>query len=414
MLKRLPLSLLYLAFFLLLAAPALTQSGDGVQPEATAQPADRPPATGVVTGNVVNGTADGQVPESGEPMLHLWDSTGQEKGMEHGELLPDGTFRFENVPFVPGWRYASMLNYQDVTYFSEAGQVEAGQTELALPVTVYEATTATDAVRVAQQHVFFDAAAEGQVMVGEIYILSNSSDRTVALPAGAVAEMAPLGFTLPDRAQDINVENNRDGRFKPTEAGFVDTAPLRPGGGTGQVVVRYTLPYEDALTYTLRTPWPVDALNLLVPAGSGLTGLPPGETMQMGNSAEVAVFDVGPLKPGETLSLQLTGNLTAPPAAPATSEPATPAATGSPVPPLASVAIVLGSLLLVLAVWFYRRPAVDGDADGDVEPADSFEGLVTEIALLDEAHEKGQIDEQDYTRRRSLLFAQAQQLRPEG
>lgn len=417
MMKRFPLILLIL---LLVAAPALAQSGHGARPGESGLPADSDAETGVATGSVANGTAGGHAPDSGEPMLHIWDGNGQEQGMEHGTLLDDGTFRFEDVPFVPGWQYASMFNYQDVTYFSEAGQVEAGQTEMALPVTVYEATTAPDAVRVTQQHVFFDAAAEGQVLVGEIYILSNSSDRTVALPAGAAPESAPLAFTLPGEAQDISVENNRDGRFKPTDAGFADTAPLRPGERTAEVVVRYTLPYEDALAYTLRALWPVDALNLLVPVASGLSlqgeGLPPAETMEMGNSAEVAVYNAGPLDAGAALSLQLTGDLVAPASPPSAESASSPAAAtaAKATTPVAPVAILLGVFLLLLAGWFYRRTVLDETVDGDAEPAETFDGLVTEIALLDEAHETGQIDEQDYARRRSLLFAQAQQLRPEG
>lgn len=336
--------------------------------------------------------------------------------MEHGELLADGTFRFEAVPFVLGWQYVAMLNYQDVTYFSEPAPIVEGRTELDISVTVYEATTATDAVHVAQQHVFFDAATEDQLLVGEIYILSNRSDRTVALPAGAAPESAPLAFTLPDGAQEINVENDRDGRFKPTEAGFVDTAPLRPGAATAQVVVRYTLPYKDGLVYTVSPAWPVDALNILVPAGSGLTiggeGLPPAETVQMGSSGEVVVVNVGPLATGDSISLKLEGELAAPPAA----QPAAPAEAPAPaeraVSTLAPVAIVLGVLLLALALWLHRRPPFV-EAPESLGTA-SFDALVTEIALLDEAHEAGQINENDYHRRRSLLFAQAQQPGPEG
>jgi hypothetical protein len=401
---------LLLTAFLLFAAPAFAQSGDN------AQAGDSEPVRGVVTGRVRNGTEGGALPTTGEPMLHILDNSAQEQGMEHGELLTGGTFRFEAVPFVLGWQYVVMLNYQNVTYFSEPAPLADGQTELSIPLTVYEATTATDAVRVTQQHVFFDAAAADQVLVGEIYILSNSSDRTVALPAGAAPESAPLAFALPDGAQEINVENNRDGRFKPTEAGFVDTAPLRPGAATSQVVVRYTLPYDGARTYTLSTPWPVDALNFLVPAGSGLTiggeGLPPSETIQMGNSTEVVVFNAGPLATGDSVSLKLEGELAAPPAAQPAAQAAGPAQTERAVSPLAPVAIVLGVLLLALALWLHRRPPFV-EAPGSLETA-SFDALVTEIALLDEAHEAGQINENDYHRRRSLLFAQAQQLGPEG
>lgn len=401
---------------LLAAAPALAQDREGERPGGGEQPAQSAPATGVVTGHVVNGTEGGEVPASGEPMLHMWDSAGQEQGMEHGSLLPDGSFRFEGVPFVAGWRYAAMLTYEGVTYLSEPGEVEAGQRELLLPVTVYETTTATSGVHVAQKHVYFDAAAEGQVMVGEIYILSNRGDRTVVAAADSPTELAPLAFALPEGAEDISVENNRDGRFKPTERGFADTAPLRPGERTAEVVVRYTLPYEGALTYSLGTPWPVDHANLLVPSSSGITlageGLPAAEIMQMGSNVEVAVFDAGALKAGDRLTVRLSGAISAPPAA--TQEDADRAATpaGRSSNAVAPVAILLGVFSLALAGWFSRRTAVDEA----VEPAqpEPLDALVTEIALLDEAHEAGQIDEQDHARRRSLLFEQAQQLRPEG
>jgi hypothetical protein len=403
------LTLLLIAF-LLFAAPVFAQSGDN------AQAGDSEPVRGVVTGRVLTGTEGGALPTTGEPMLHILDNAAQEQGMEHSELLADGTFRFEAVRFVPGWQYVAMLNYQNVTYFSEPAPMVEGRTELDISVTVYEATTATDAVHVAQQHVFFDAVAEDQLLVGEIYILSNSSDRTVALGAGAAPETAPLAFALPEGAQEISVENNRDGRFRPTAAGFVDTAPLHPGEGRAQVVVRYTLPYRDGLVYTVSPAWPVDALNILVPAGSGLTirgeGLPPAETIQMGNSADVTVFNVGPLATGDIVSLKLEGELAVPPAAQQAGQAATPVQAERAVYPLAPVAIVLGVLLLALALWLHRRPPF-AEAPDSLETA-SFDAPVTEIALLDEAHEAGQINENDYHRRRSLLFTQAQQPEPEG
>lgn len=412
MLKTLPLILL----LLLLAAPALAQEGDGAQP-AGGSGVDSTPPTGVVSGRVTNGTNDGLVPESGEPMLHIWDGAFQEKEMLHGELSPDGTFRFADVPFVAGWRYAAMLNYQDATYFSEPVAVGEDQEELSLTVTVFEATTSTDAVRITRQHIFFDAAAGNRLQVGEIYILSNGGDRTVALPAGADSASAPLAFTLPAEAQDISLENNDNGRFKPAETGFVDTAPLRPGESVAQVVVRYTLPYEDPLTYTFRAPWPVDGLNVLVPETSGLAvagdGLQAEETRQMDNGRDVAIFSHGSLDAGETLSLSLSGDLAAPapPPAPASSTTGEPATGNSLLPP---ALLVLGLVLVTLAVWLYRRPLSEPAAlvATPGQPV-GFDALVTEIALLDDAHDDGRINEDDYTRRRKLLLSQAQQRMPQ-
>ena len=67
--------------------------------------------------------------------------------MEHGVLLADGVFRFEEVPFVPGWQYAVMLNYEGATYFSEPAAVTDGQAELALDIPIFEATTSIQELR---------------------------------------------------------------------------------------------------------------------------------------------------------------------------------------------------------------------------------------------------------------------------
>ena len=408
MANRFPLLLLIL---LLVAAPAFAQTGDGAQPGA--EPAA---IAGVVTGRVTNSTPGAEIPASGEPMLHIWDANFQQKGMEHGELAADGTFRFEEVPFVPGWQYAAMLHYQNVNYYSEPVAVGEQQRELSVELPIYEATTSTENVQIMRQHILFDAAAADQVQVAEIFILSNSGDRSVALPADADPTEAPLAFTLPAVAENIGLDNNSNGRFKPTEAGFVDTAPLRPGEGTGEVVVRYTLPYEEALAYTYTAPWPVRDLNVLLPARTGLSlagdGLEPLETRQMGEAGAVAIYQHPALAAGETVALALSGELQAPPAA-AQARPAapTPASTGGNTV-LAPVLLLAGLFVLALAGWLYRRPVTAP------EPvpvgATTFEALVTEIALLDEAHEAGRIDDTDYDRRRSHLFARAQQLLPEG
>ncbi|HSM55039.1 MAG TPA: hypothetical protein VK879_02690 [Candidatus Sulfomarinibacteraceae bacterium] len=95
-----------------------------------------------------------------------------------------------------------------------------------------------------------------------------------------------------------------------------------------------------------------------------------------------------------------------------------PAATDAGVSSVLPAALLLAGLTLItLAVWLYWRQGADPQPVTATHSAGSpagFDALVTEIALLDEAHEAGRINETDYTRRRSLLFAQAQQGMPEG
>src|SRR3972149_4073244 len=64
---------------------------------ASAQTATPPDRTGVVTGRLINGTADGETPGNLPMMLHAWDANG-ETVMLDGEADPSGAFRFEDVP----------------------------------------------------------------------------------------------------------------------------------------------------------------------------------------------------------------------------------------------------------------------------------------------------------------------------
>ena len=397
--------------FLLAATPALAQDG-GNAPGQNALAAE----TGVVLGMVRNDTPQGAVPAEGEPMLHIWDEAFNEKGMEHGRLGQDGTFRFEEVPFVSGWQYAVLLNYQGVTYFSQPVTVAADQEELALELPVYESTPSTDAVRVTSQHVLFDAAAEGQLRVAEIYVLSNEGARTVAAPEED-PDATPLRFALPPGAGNVTFEGNSEARFRLVEGGFVDTGPLRPGDGTGQVVVQYTLPYENAegLTYTYSAPWPVEDLNVLLPAASGLSlqgeGLAAPESRQMNDGGQVALYNRGAMQAGDSMVVTLTGELLAPPPAAASAPPAAAATPSWQNQPLAPVAITLGVLLLALAVWLQVRAQPQPRA---AHPAGAtFDALVREIALLDQAHDQGRLNEGDYERRRSYLVQEARRLMPE-
>lgn len=406
MVNRLPLLLLVLLFA---AMPVLAQEDDGSQQASEAAPA------GIVTGVVANGTTDGSVPDSGEPMLHIWDGAFDEKGMEHGQLVAGGAFRFEEVPFVPGWQYAVMLNYRDVTYFSRPTTVAADQDELVLEVPIYEPTTSTDALRVTRQHVLFDAAAEGQLMVGEIYVLSNEGKRTIVAPEGTAAR-APLHFPLPAGASNVRFEGAGQERFRLVEGGFVDTTALRPGEGSSQVVVQYTLPYEEGMTYTFKAPWPVDDLNLLLPAATGLSlegeGLGTPQRRQMSNGGDVLIFNRGAMEAGKKVQVNLSGELVAPAPAAAAAPPSS-----SPAPAAwqdgwtAPVAVTLGILLLALAVWLHIRPQQPARAaqpDGA-----TFDAVIEEIALLDQAHDQGRLDDGDYERRRGYLFREARRLFPE-
>jgi hypothetical protein len=145
-------ALLFGFLLFVLAAPAMAQ-------EPT-PPVDSIAPDGVISGYIVNRTQSTRVFQSIEVMLHVLDQDYAEKGMLHGQSQPDGSFRFEAVPLVPGMFYAVMGIYQGAAYYSDLFPYQTGY-KLNIELPVYDSTSNLSQVLVDQMHVFFNFAADG-------------------------------------------------------------------------------------------------------------------------------------------------------------------------------------------------------------------------------------------------------------
>ncbi len=396
--KRLNILLIVLVWLGLAAVPLLAQ--------------DESLPTGVISGQITNMTPEGVVPAGLDLMLHAWDRDFNEKLMLEGQSTAEGTFQFDDVLLNQDWFYAVMLTVDNVLYFSDPTPLAAEASTLNLQVPIYDKTTSTAAVQVERQHIFFDAA-QGGLLVGEIYILSNLGDRTIAGSNGEDTLLSPLQFALPAAAANVTFEGDENGRYLRTPDGFVDTSPMRPGEGTGQVVVRYVLLYEDGMTYTLAPNWPTNGINFLVPEGIGIAlagdGLSVEETRDMGDGRQVAIYNYGSIQPGESLSLTLTGELAVTAAIP-TAE-IIEAPESAPISKNWAIGGMIAGLFLIgTAVWWYLRPGAEDEEEALTEPDGSFDELVLQIAQLDAAHEQGNLDETMYWQQRNNLRQQAQSI----
>ena len=389
----------------------------GLASRAAAQTGTPPPErTGTVIEKIANGTAGSSIPGSLAMMLHAWEETG-ETVMLDGQSDDTGAFRFDDVPMQDGWAFSAMLTYNDVTFFSEPGVVEPGTNELALPLTVYEPSQDASAVRVAQMHVFLDFG-PGEVSVGEIYILSNPSDRALVggltLPDG---RPATLQFALPAGANKVGFEGDDSGqRFIITPDGFADTGAVLPGEGTAQVVVTYVLPYRSGMTIEHPVGQSVDAVNVLTRADAGVAvggqGIGAPTPRQMGSGETFNIYAAGPLQPGDALTIYLTGEPTYRTPGGATGQMVTPQTNE-----LAAFAErwaipigggLLGASLIGIGVWWWRRPAALGREAQTVSDAEAqWPDALRAIAALDEAHERGEVADDDYRARRAELRVKA-------
>ena len=398
---------LALSFLLLLPFAGRTSAQTEMPPGA-----DR---TGTVTGQIVNGTDGGKIPGGFTVMLHAWDENG-ETVMLDGVADSAGAFRFDDVPMKDGWVFAAMLSYNAVTFFSEPGGIQSGVKEVTPPVTIYEISSDATPVYISQLHTLLDFSA-GEVIVNEIYILSNPTDR--AIVGGltlADGKTATLQFALPAGANKVKFESDDSGsRFIVTPGGFADTGAVLPGEGTTQAMLTYTLPYSSGMTISHTVNYPVAAANVMMRADSGvtLTGNGLAEAARRESTPDV-VFDIyaaSALGPGESLAVTLTGE----PVYYVSEEMSGTMGQGQTLVPNTLVSRwgipasggLLGLAMIGLGVWWWRRSS---DKEKDFEQEDwpgTAQAVLNAIAALDEAYELGEVSDEDYQARRAELRAQA-------
>jgi hypothetical protein len=391
-------TLLLLAVFLLAAAPVAAQV-DNPTPES-----ETAPVPGVITGQVINGTDGAEAPANLEIMLHVWDREFNEKEVVPGETDGDGRFQFDDVPFAPDLFYAVMTTYQEATYFSVPLPAPEGEAALELQVPIFEATTDASTVQVAAMHIFFDVD-PGGLGVGEVYNLSNPSDRTVVAGADTLTDgtAVTFQFDLPPEAANVSFNRSRDGRFLRTPDGFADTAPLLPGESSGQILVTYALPYSDNLTLERPIILPTKQINILLPTALGLSLS--GDNMvysgqqEMGEGVVVDVYTIEGLDVGDMVQLDVSGKLVMPGSDPAAVESSLSGQQG-----LAVGGIVLGLALIGVGLWWYLRSR---QTEPEETFPEEFEEIVEQIAQLDEAHDQQAISDEQYQTQRDVLRDQA-------
>jgi mono/diheme cytochrome c family protein len=356
--------------------------------------AEPPPAAASATlrGTVLQGTPDQGLPLGIEVTLHGFDGENQVV-TQTARTDEQGGFVFPGVESVPGRLFAATVEYRGVIYGSDAVHLLAGEPPPELTITLFETTTDLSAVGIARLHVLFEFPSEGVVEVVELWLVSNSGDRTISTPEGE----GVLAIPLPDGASPpIFEEGPLGGRFQEVPGGFLDTLPLRPGSDAGQVTFSYSLPYERELEFVRDIPYRTEAVVILTPGGGPRIA---GEGLIDRGEREVGgtllhQYELGSLDPGGRFSLKVSGS--------PGSAPGIGAGSG--------LAVALAGLGLALAVagaawWWLRRgtPA----APATIGPSREPDAVIVEIARLDDEFEAGRLSEELYRARRAELVQRA-------
>lgn len=368
--------------------------------------AQTPLPQGVISGQVVNGTAGAALPPALTVTLQGFKGTDP-LAPQATVADAEGRFRFTGLETGSDYTYVVYTEYLGIQYGTDALAFESGQTEMETTLFIYETTTADDAISISRIH-FIITASAGALAVDEVQSFSNSGDRTyIGAEPTAGAQRTTVRFAPPPQAQDVQVdEGATPGRFVQTADGFADTLPVVPGQSTLQVILSYVIPYDPAST-TLSTTflYPTKAVNVfLSDSGVEMSSEQMMLMGRMGTGPQAYVGYVGQnFAKGDTLTLEFKGAVQA--GAPSTTTPAGGLST-------TGYALIIGGLLLILVALALAYPALRrgqpqaAPAGESAAPCDDeCEELLAAIADLDDLFEAGELDEETYRRRRQALKA---------
>jgi mono/diheme cytochrome c family protein len=378
---------------------------------AVAAVPDAAPGVGVISGSVVNASG-GEAPVGSAVLLRGFDEM-TEVYTQTTTVQENGMYSFENVEMPEGRVFMVTLDYNEAVYGSDIAMVETGTTSMDLPVTIYETTSDTSAISADRLHLFFEFTEDNRsVRVIQLFILSNTSNQTVVPPGEGQPSVT---FNLPEGATGLEFQDGElGGRYIETEDGFGDSAAIRPGSGTHEILFAYELPYDRKLDLVQTMNLPVGAVVILLPEGSVKIK---GDTLQDAGVRDVQgvqyhLYNGQGLAAGSQLNLTLSG-------APATSTP------GITLGSSTNLVVGLGAFglaLLAAGAWLFRRSrSATGEAEPveeaalpEAHPEDTSESLMDAIIALDDLYQDGQLPEDAYQERRSELKARLEEVYKRG
>jgi mono/diheme cytochrome c family protein len=370
-----------------------------VQPAATEEVANG--IIGAVSGQLTNGTPGGVLPTGLKAVLHSLDSQFNDQPYET-DIAADGSFSFSDVSLQADRNYIVTVLYQGRTFASEFKAPDAGATSLQLPVNIYEITDDVTVIQITGWVVQVTAF-EGALRIAQVISFSNSSDRAYSTDQLANDDRyASVQVKVPPGAQLLSVAPD-DQRYIISEDGtaVIDTAPILPAE-EHIVQVVYSLPYSGEI-------------ELQHPLGYGLQG--PARLLVTPDTIEVSSALLAPLGPqalrdqtyqGYGATLTLTANDTlrytlrgtiSEGGAPARGEAIV--TTNSLLP----VLLILVGVIAITAAGFISLISRTKVKSVGSESQILMDGLIRQIAELDELYEAGDLDQAAYQKRRAKLKA---------
>lgn len=331
-----------------------------------------------------------------------------------------GAFTFTELATDPNLNYLAAINSDGIRYSSTILNFTGDTERLSAPITIYATTDDASVVRMNGIHWIIDPR-PGVVVVVEVYSVGNGGNRTyVGRTVEGVEQPVTVAIPVPAAAQELGFENGLLGeRFQQIDDMVYDTAPVLPGEGSRQIIMRYILPQTDrSLEVTRDFAYPVQEMSLLIAELPGIEAEIPGFTLASRETFQNQTYQLWRPEGAvpETLTIRLSGLLAADDVDPRTVQSAQPgtAAAGSAAVvaapqltgwmPWTVVGILLVGIVGVV-VWSMQRGTLAATLHGRPSESQRMK-LLNQIAHLDDQHAIGELDDQEWQRQRARLKAQ--------
>jgi len=358
-----------------------------------------------VRGQVINGTADAEIPEALSVLMLITGADGRLAGTGQANADSDGDFVFENVQVEDGSTYTVSVDHLGVFYGTSLTHDNLAEE---LTLTVYETTRDASVIHVERQVMVIAAVDKDNQSVSAIEFvrLVNPSDRTLLPDLTNLEQISFLRFALPPNPAELNVQSDLPGGdIVSIGTGFALTSPVVPGAHS--IDFSYVFPYEeDTVSYRQSLVQGAGIFQVLMPetfpdmAVSNLTSVDPVNIQDTSYRA----YEVRDLPQGQGLQVEITG-LPLPGALTRFSN----TITGDRFWQIA-IPSALGVTLAFILLWglirgYRPNSGVNGQSmtSAALDPAERA-AVVRAVAALDLQYQEGHIPESDYRAQRQGLL----------
>jgi len=346
-----------------------------------------------IYGVIYNGTQGGQVPNGQLVTLYVY-TDGSVSGQYSANADSSGVFVFENIELINGDEVVVISDYAGAVYSAESFVYDSESEVPDLSIEIFEATEDSSNVTVAQL-TFMLNASDGQLRVGEYYLISNVGDKTwIGTLDENLGFNTTVKFSLPTEAESLWFSGyGLDMRFFSVADGFVDTIPVSPGDPSMEVFFSYAIPFTGKYEMSKTLNVPVDSVEFLVASESGIVvqgeGLEYSETIQTDTDAALS-YHSDAFDAGENFSFSVVEQ----------SAGFFKTSLGLELA-IGLAVVVLAGLGIYLVMKGSRKDTLPDCADP----------LIIEIAHLDDAYAAGELKRDQYQKKRQALIAQVKHMK---